>query len=253
MNIKRKKVIFGSVIGLTALSLCSIGFSAWIIGIYQPQTSINGIPVNVDIISEETCYLNIVKSTNENGLILAESKANTVGDGIGYDNSTGQKSSDLTITLDQYDFAFASTSTFTSLTFDVTCNSRPLQGTVPSSDLFGREAGAKDYITLKSYSGVDSLSEDFTLDSTTISGYHIYKANSKTLTFSWGEFFGGDSPATFYGEKIDSITDTTEKLKAMNQAKTELVAMKDFFKKSDSSFYTIDIKATLSIKSAQTN
>lgn len=254
MNIKRKKVIFGSVIGLTVLSLCSIGFSVWIIGIYQPQTSINGIPVNVDTISEETCYLNIVKSTDENGLILAESQANTVGDGIGYDNSTGQKSSDLTITLGQYDFAFASTSTFTSLTFDVTCNSRPLQGTVSSPDLFGRGAGTKkDYITLKSYSGVDSLSEDFTLDKTTISGYHIYKANSKTLTFTWGDFFGGESPATFYGDKIDDITDTTEKLKAMNQAKTELEAMKEFFKKSDSSFYTIDIKATLSIKFAQTN
>ena len=140
------------------------------------------------------------------------------------------------------------------MTFDVTCNSEPLQGTVSSPDLFGREAGAKkDYITLKSYSGADSLESDFTRDISTVSGYQIYTANNKVLTFTWGEFFGGESPAKFYGDKINTITDTTKKLQAMNQAKTELETMKDFFKKTDSSFYTIDIKATLSIKFAQTN
>ena len=253
MNIKKKKIVFSSIIGLTVLSLCSIGFSAWIIGINQPEVQLNGIPVQVDTITEKTCYLNIVKSSSENGIILAENTENPVGDGIGFDSSTGQSASDLTINLSQYDFAFASSSTFTSLTFDVTCNGNHLQGEVPNSDLFGRQAGAKDYITLKSYSGAGSLESDFTRDSSTVSGYLIYTAKNKALTFTWGDFFGGESPATFYGKKINSIKDTTEKLKAMSQAKTELEAMKGFFKKSDSSFYTIDIKATLSIEFAQTN
>lgn len=247
MNIRKKKIVFSSIIGLTVLSLCSIGFSAWIIGINQPEVELNGIPVQVDTISEKTCYLNIVKSSSENGIILAEDEPNEVGDGIGFDSSTGQKASDLTINLDQYDFAFASTSTFKSLTFDVTCNGNRLQGEVPSSDLFGRQAGAKDYITLKSYSGVGSLESDFKPDSSTVSGYQIYTAKNKVLTFTWGDFFGGKSPATFYGDKIDNLSDTTKKLKAMDQAKKELVKMEAFFQNDLDSFYEIKITAKLEV------
>lgn len=252
MNIKKKKIVFSSIIGLTVLSLCSIGFSAWIIGINQPQVELNGIPVQVDTITEKTCYLNIVKSSGENGIILAENTKNTVGDGIGFDSSTGQSASDLIINLAQYDFAFASSSTFTSLTFDVTCNDKPLQGEVPSSDLFGRQAGAKDYITLKSYSGVGSLESDFTLDSSTVSGYQIYTAKNKVLTFTWGDFFGGKSPATFYGDEIDDISDTKEKLKAMDQARKELEKMKALFQNGLERFYEIKITAKLEVN-FQTN
>lgn len=247
MNIKKKKIVFSSIIGLTVLSLCSIGFSAWIIGINQPEVPLNGIPVQVDTISEKTCYLNIVKSNSEKGIILAEDTANKVGDGIGFDSSTGQSASDLTINLEQYDFAFASTSTFKSLTFDVTCNGEPLQGTVPSSDLFGRQAGEKDYITLKSYNGVGSLASDFTPDSSTVSGYQIYTAKNKALTFTWGDFFGGKSPATFYGDEIDDISDTKGKLKAMDQAKKELKEMQAFFQNGSDSFYGINITAKLEV------
>lgn len=247
MNIMKKKIVFSSIIGLTVLSLCSIGFSAWIIGINQPEVFLNGIPVKIDTITEKTCYLNIVKSSSESGIILAENTANAVGDGIGFDSSTGQSTSDLTINLEQYDFAFASTSTFTSLTFNVTCNGRPLQGTVPSSDLFERQAGVKDYITLKSYSGVDSLESDFTLDSSTVSGYQIYTAKNNVLTFAWGDFFGGFSPATFYGNKIDDISDTKGKLKAVDQAKKELEEMEKFFQNGSDSFYGINITAKLEV------
>lgn len=247
MNIKKKKIVFSSIIGLTVLSLCSIGFSAWIIGINQPEVSLNGIPVKIDTITEKTCYLNIVKSSSENGIILAENTANAVGDGIGFDSSSGQKASDLTIDLEQYDFAFASTSTFTSLTFDVTCNGRPLQGTVPSSDLFERQAGAKDYITLKSYSEVGSLESDFTIDSSTVSGYKIYTAKNKVLTFTWGDFFGGKSPATFYEDKIKNLSNTTDKLKAMDQAKKELKKMDAFFQNDLNGYYEINITAKLEV------
>lgn len=247
MNIKKKKIVFSSIIGLTVLSLCSIGFSSWIIGINQPKVELNNIPVKVDTISEKTCYLNIVKSSSENGIILAENTENKVGDGIGFDSGTEQISSDLTINLEQYDFAFALSSTFTSLTFDVTCNGNHLQGEVPDSDLFERDPGLKNYITLKSYSVDDPLESDFIIDKSTVSGYQIYTARNKVLTFVWGDFFKGQSPATFYGDKIDDISDTKQKLKAMDQAKKELEKMEKFFQNDLGSFYEIKITAKLEV------
>ncbi len=260
MKFKKNKVIISSLIGLTALTVCGVGFSAWVIGLNKPEVTLDGIGVNIDTITEKTCYLNIVKSASENGLVLANGDANTTGDGIGAEFTDGS-TKDLTVSLDQYDLAFASTSSFKSLTFDVVLgdkeSSTALKTRVSGTDSFGRLQGDYTYIELKGYNNIEELKKDFELVSgnEAVTGYTMYRFNdeSKALTFNWGTFFGGKEPATFYQEFIDKKTTTKEKLELMNQARTELNAMDSFFKNGGDSYQTITIKATLSLKETAAN
>ena len=253
MKLKNRKTTVFSLAALTLLTVCGVGFSAWIIGVNQPTKTLDSIPVEVDTISEETCYLNIAVADND-GIVIAdtsETASNKVGSGIGAEN----QEADLSISLSSYEFAFATTSKFNSLTFAVTCNDRALEGTVPSSDPFGREAGKATYIELASYTGIESLASDFT-DETSVEGYHIYRANTKALTFKWGTFFGGNntSPVDFYYSKINAEgNQIDDKFEAMNQAKTELQVMLDFFKNSSGGYYPIKIVATLSVTANSTS
>ena len=255
MKFKKNKVIISSLIGLTALTVCGVGFSAWVIGLNQPESTLDGIGVNIDTITEETCYLNIVKSASENGLVLANGDANKTGDGIGAEFADGS-TKDLTVSLDQYDLAFASTSTFGSLTFDVVLGNKDsntkLEATVDEGDAFGRTSSDHTYIELKDYGTLEDLQKDFELVSgeDAVTGYTMYrfKGDTKALTFNWGTFFNGKEPATFYQEFIDDKTSTKEKLELMNQARIELNAMDSFFKNGGDSNQTITIKATLALK-----
>ena len=255
MKFKKNKVIISSLIGLTALTVCGVGFSAWVIGLNKPEVTLDGIGVNIDTITEKT-----FKSASENGLVLANGDANTTGDGIGAEFTDGS-TKDLTVSLDQYDLAFASTSSFKSLTFDVVLgdkeSSTALKTRVSGTDSFGRLQGDYTYIELKGYNNIEELKKDFELVSgnEAVTGYTMYRFNdeSKALTFNWGTFFGGKEPATFYQEFIDKKTTTKEKLELMNQARTELNAMDSFFKNGGDSYQTITIKATLSLKETAAN
>lgn len=250
MKFKKNKVIISSLIGLTALTVCGVGFSAWVIGLNQPTITLEGMGVEIDTVTESTQYLNIVAAADEKIVIANPFKENgvgdTVGEGIGTD---GTKTCDLDIVLTSYDFAFASDATFNSLTFTPTVNTKPIEGTVLTSDAFGRTAGNLPYITLKSYTDdVSSLSGDFTR-STDVAGYYIYTANNLKLSFEWGSFFGNTDPASFYQAKIKAAKTTEGKLTLMNQARTELKAMDTLFK-NDEGYHTINIKAELSVTPA---
>ncbi len=255
MKFKKNKVIISSLIGLTALTVCGVGFSAWIIGLNQPEVPLEGIGVQIDTITEETCYLNIVKSSSETGLVLANGTADKTGEGIGAEfDSTSTK--DLIVNLEQFDLAFADTSEFGGLTFEVVLGDKEstaeLKGDVGADDPFGRTEGSHTYIELKNYNNLTELQEDFKLATgvEAVDGYNIYKFKEekpKALTFSWGSFFNEKEPATFYQDFISIKTATSEKLTLMNQARDELEAMDSFFKNGPDSYKTITIKATLKI------
>lgn len=249
MKFEKNKVIISSLIGLTALTVCGVGFSAWVIGLNQPTVTLEEMGVEIDTVTENTQYLNIVAAADEKIVIanpfVEDGTGDTVGEGIGTD---GSKTCDLDIVLTSYDFAFADDATFNSLTFTPTVNTKAIEGTVASGDAFGRSAGNLPYITLKSYTGISSLSEDFTL-SKDVAGYHIYKAKTKELSFSWGSFFGNTDPASFYQAKIADAETTEAKLTLMNQARTELEAMDALFKNGEG-YHTIKIKAELSVTPA---
>lgn len=249
MKFKKNKVIISSLIGLTALTVCGVGFSAWVIGLNQPTITLEGMGVEIDTVTESTQYLNIVAAADEKIVISNPFKKGGVGDTVGQGIGTdGTKTCDLDIVLTSYDFAFASDATFNSLTFTPTVNTKPIKGTVPTSDAFGRTAGDLPYITLKSYTAVSSLSGDFNPPKD-VAGYHIYTAKNLKLSFERGSFFGNTDPATFYQAKIADAETTEKKLTLMNQARTELKAMDTLFKNGEG-YHTINIKAELSVTPA---
>ena len=257
MKLKNRKTIVFSLAALTLLTVCGVGFSAWIIGVNQPTKTLDSIPVEIDTISEETCYLNIAVDGND-GIVIADTSTKAtdrVGSGIGAEG----KEADLSINLSSYELAFATSSTFRSLTFGVTCNNSTLEGTVPASDPFGRATGNATYLELASYTSLTSLLTDFTRDPNVdpnVEGYYIYRANTKALTFKWGSFFGGNntSPVDFYYSKINEEgNQIDDKFEAMNQAKTELQDMLDFFKNPSGGYYPIKIVATLNVATNSTS
>lgn len=256
MKFKKNKVIISSLIGLTALTVCGVGFSAWVIGLNQPTITLEGMGVEIDTITEETCYLNMTVASNEKIVIanpLDEGVADGVGNGIGAEfGENGPSTCDLDIALTNFDFAFASDATFNSLKFEATVNGEAIQGTTASTDLFGRgNSQTLPYITLANYNNVGSLDSVFTLDDKTVTGYDIYTANDpKKLSFTWGSFFGNEDPATFYQNKIKAAGTTKNKLAMMNQARDELEAMDAFFKNDETGYHTLKIVATLDITPA---
>ena len=127
MKFEKNKVIISSLIGLTALTVCGVGFSAWVIGLNQPTVTLEEMGVEIDTVTENTQYLNIVAAADEKIVIanpfVEDGTGDTVGEGIGTD---GSKTCDLDIVLTSYDFAFADDATFNSLTFTPTVNTQAI-------------------------------------------------------------------------------------------------------------------------------
>ena len=241
MKFKSNKTLLFSLITLSAVSIAAIGFSSWVVGIFSPSDDLTNINVQLDTVSEETCFLNMTL-TNGEGITIADDSQDKVGDGIGVEEAN----CDLVVGLDEYDFAISSTLTFTSLKFEVKLDSKDIVAQVDEDDNFGRTANTNlTYIELPQYEDEESMKKAFNEDLSSISGYKMYTAKQKSLTFVWGSYFGYKSPALFYQEGLDKIKKTKDKLIAMQQIKSELNEMDQFFKNGGSSYSTINIKATL--------
>lgn len=241
MKFNSNKTLLFSLITLSAVSIAAIGFSSWVVGIFSPSDDLTNINVQLDTVSEETCFLNMALTSGE-GITIADDSQDKVGDGIGVEEAN----CDLVVGLDEYDFAISSTLTFTSLKFEVKLDSKDIAAQVDENDIFKRSANTNlTYIELPQYEDEESMKKAFNEDLSSISGYKMYTAKQKSLTFVWGSYFGYKSPALFYQEGLNKIETTEGKLIAMKQIKSELNEMDRFFKNGGSSYATINIKATL--------
>lgn len=241
-NFKRNKILLTSLIGLAVLGSATAAFSTWIFSIQQKTAELDGITVEVDTVKDDTAYLDIKVDSADNKIRLAEVAAvNAEGNAVNTETEnqfTTTMKGDFEITLSTFEFAISNEYTFNSVNFKFSVLLKTGDTTDKNSVTVGDNANfdrTKD--TYKYIDLVDEKLDSFKFTGKQVTGlndYSIYTANSKTINFKWGNFFGtkGQGPADFYNTKYKALGESAtleQKLLFIQNAKQEINTMKTAF------------------------
>ena len=261
-NNKKKKIILGSCVGLSLVSLCSVGFATWLVGMNKDSAETNITNIQFDAVSSQTKYVDIVGVSGDTLTIVDSVTSNTGGN----NNIVlqGESKTDLNVALEKFELAYSEKGTFKSLKLNASIDGvesgLPVY-TTEKTDVFERTAGTNYYYieldnkfsetptetnneTTITYDSTAKLEIDFDANSEPIEGFQYYKIKdtSKTLKFTWGNMFEGKAPIQYYQTKLNDAEDIETKLKMLNAIDQELTAMNEAFKNK-----TIKITVTLHV------
>ena len=260
-NNKKKKIILGSCVGLALVSLCSVGFATWLVGMNKESATASITDIKFDTVSSQTKYVDI-KGVAGDTLTIVDNSVTSNPDGTNNIILQGDSKTDLTVALNKFELAYSEEGTFNSLVLSASIDgvgTRLPAYTTQTKDIFGRTASTNYYyIKLDKFSETSSasytdttitynstaLESDFDANSETIAGFNYYKIknSNKTLKFTWGNMFDGKAPIKYYQDKLDDEKDIETKLKMLNAIDQELTAMNEAFKNK-----TIKITVTLDV------
>ncbi len=220
----KRKWIMGGLAAFASVALLTTGFAIWIVG--TNNTSENK-DVNVTVDTAKNESINFVLNVEANPSIALKESAAVSGKIVNVAESEVSANplqisySQSTITYGaEYDFKF------TSIEFSI--------------------VEAEGYATVKTATDASKLTgtyartgTDFTyltapksIDISTLSKVESTTGNSTTITlpagkldFTWGTFFEGKPPATYYNDKYADETDLVTLGKAADEITTELKAM----------------------------
>lgn len=264
-NNKKKKIILGSCVGLALVSLCSVGFATWLVGMNKESATAEITNIKFDAVSSQTKYVDIVGASGDTLTIVDSVTSNTGGtNNIVLE---GDSKTDLTVALDKFELAYSSEGKFKNLVLSASIDGVDTglpAYTTETTDVFGRTADTNYYYikldkfsetstdtptatctaTTITYDDVTELGIDFDANTEPIEGFQYYKIkdSSKTLKFTWGNMFEGKAPIEYYQAKLNGATDIETKLKMLNAIDQELTAMNEAFKDK-----TIKITVTLDV------
>lgn len=223
---QKSKIVLCSILGLAAISIGSVGFATWLVGVNKTQETLK-VTAIVDNSQNDSIYLDVVVSNKK--FVIAESEPNEKGDGEIVGTKANADDSGIIFNANALSFDF--TTFELSVGKGVADNEKPTKVTVQfnqtdnqtlnnwsatdlikesmytvSSDGSTSKLGSKrigtEYI---SYSHVFTLTTDFTPEDK--GSYTLYKLNNsfKTQHFFWGSFFTREtesavpqSPVNYY-------------------------------------------------------
>lgn len=237
---KKSKVVLFSILGLAAISIGTVGFATWMVGVEKKSETIND-KANVDNTLNESIYLEAV--TDSQPLIVAEKETHDkltdeilgakegTGTGEGY-VSVSEKALKFTFSTLQFSVgngATKPTKLHISLSTEAGDNSFNIIA-IDGNKLDSIRTGTSwNYLQLDKVFDIDVTGEHTTITTTKTSGssYDLYEFTTKTFEFDWGTFFGGKSPVKYY----NGISTTAEDKSAAavfslaDNVNSELVAM----------------------------
>lgn len=250
---KKKKqtyILFG-IVCFAAISLATVGFSTWVVGTIEDS-------------DEVTASITTEGSTNKTFTVDAIANKDTIkidcgttSNGIVTPGSGSSKDMGVKMT---YSIAASTNCTFEKIDLSVkVTNGSETNINIPTLldtskvddsstlDLFGRTINTYSTLTYLELSNTSySLSDtEFTIDSSSLSGYNLYTYSDGDFAIKFGSFFGGKTPEEFYNSKLetlrneylnasneDKITKRDIYLKALEAAKCELTQMSDLLNNS---------------------
>ena len=244
MNKNRKsKLVLFSVIGLAAVSIGTVGFATWMVGV-QKTNEVLTVKANVDNTLNESIFLEA--TTSNTPLIIAESAVHTKA---GTDILGAKVDGDLTdgnVTVSENALKFS----FTTLQYSVgngAANPTKLHialAPVETNTInkvtvnkLGQERNGESWTYLafdKTYiiNGKNETQNNIAVTEADKGSYKLYTFNTKEFTLDWGSFFGGKSPVTYYNEisKKDNYKSASAIFKLADNVYNELTAMKSALK-----------------------
>ena len=236
------KKVLKIVCGFAVVSLGTVGFSAWIVGLQQKETS-SATTIKVDTVTNDTQYLSA--TSEKQTIVVAERSVPESNSGIitAKDLSKEDSPSGLTIDGNALKFSFDSINVLLSkdaqtankftgvkIELDDTANSF-LETTVNN---VGRSASESwSYLTFEPVTL--TFDKNFTLVQPGNDGYIEYTLNTSTingeakdttkLSLDWGTYFNGESPVTYYNSIDRSGKDTSELITLIKNVNSELTTM----------------------------
>ena len=229
---KRKWVVNG-VLAFGAIALLTTGFATWIIGV---QNANDDVSANVTVETATNESVELIATLGESAIKLAETTEVSTGV-VKEDNPTG----DLEITFSSITLKYGDNwleeghevknltikfATQEDLGEEGSIGQNASNNVTDTADLINK----RDLGDAQNYTYID-LDADFTgfnasaASSTKEGNLNVLTWTGVKYTFSWGTFFGGKSPATYYNETFKAGASSTD---AAN-IESELKAMHDAF------------------------
>lgn len=209
---KRRKTVLGAVLGFGAVALLTTATATYIISVNKPSGDLDGTNVTVDTIKGDFVELKI-GTGGDLKVNLAESGKELPSDNyaVGYDPDDGNPLADLEITLPDItltygtDWAGADNPQL-KFTLEPSKNAaNQLQADDAKVQDVGRPAAPWTYVDAPDAEPVTSGSG---MTSQVSGGTTTWTITGLKVSFNWGTFFGGESPATFYNSKFYKADDT---------------------------------------------
>lgn len=227
---QKSKIVILSILGLAAVSIGSIGFATWLVGINKTEETLH-VEAKVDNSKNDSIYLEATITNKE--FIVAERTAydkKTNGGIVGAKANSGEaftvNANALKFTFSTFKLSVGKGVTSTDypnkivVDFDTSLEGNSIAMAETSKSLIGAcsyqkhngseyvetaignsiravgEGNSKfSYITYHEELDIENSSIFTKRDKTT---YWEYELNTKTREFSWGTFFGGTNPVAYY-------------------------------------------------------
>jgi len=222
----KKKIVIASLIGVALVSVGTVGFATWIVGVQKTSES-NSLTLGVDAVENDTLYIHPAKLNNDGKVVIAENSeyTKTFNGTDKFDILSAKVDSNatdsVTVNKDALKFSFSEvkidvgsnvTASDYSLEISFTPDNSKNAATTTANDALGRTGTSYTYlssylaeVTTSSESTTYSAKEklvyalssttDFTSSTDSSTGVTTYTLASKTFSLLWGSLFGNSNEA----------------------------------------------------------
>ena len=218
LKAKKNKIVLGTILGVALVSLASVGFAQWQVGVQQKQDD-RSFNVEIDTAKQNTAVVEINVKSGEKLRIAELATVNDPNKNVTTVDQT--ETGKFDIELDKYRIIVDNDHQVSSVTYEVYVGNtydeaaknrfKAKQANVSELIHPSYTDESLSYISLKTANITSNVgfSEQFTVDnSTKIDGHTVYQPKVSKIEFQWGDFFGKNSnPATFYEAKMESVKD----------------------------------------------
>ena len=239
---KRSKYIALSVSALALVSVCSIGFATWLVGIQQTTDEVT-LEAQVDNYVNDTIFLSANLSTTS-VKICETSKVDKTGNKIiGTSKGTiGYDADGLSFTFSDITLKVSKTATVNPESVSISLSTEDGDNAWNSvstekneldkkrTSIAGIGAGPWTYLAFEKVTlNVGTDLKDVTNEQDDKTIYNTYSIKDKKLSFNWGTFFNSKAPTEFYNGVYSEVKDFDEVAEGVTAITTELEAMKTAF------------------------
>ena len=261
-NIKkssRRKWVVGGIAFFGSVALLTTGFATWVVGVNDNNEE-GSVSVNVETTTNNSVSFTMEYASEnaDNSITIDEpTPLNQVGeDGKGYVKKTGDiiqpgegtSKFDFTITFAKVNISIGNTAyknpttKYDSIKFAIKEGSGNEVKSAGNKIGNARSGNSWKYLTAPA---TQTFTELKLVESTNESS-HIFTGTNVALTFSWGDFFGNDSPCAYYNKlyhnsSLDDLGGDTQIVNAIYQ---EMDALSKAFASK-----TLTLTATLAVSS----
>lgn len=262
---KSKKIVLTSVLALAGVSLATVGFATWVVGL-QKQTEDLTVQAIVDDSFNKSVYLEA--KTKAAPIVVAEKEThNATGNEI-VSAEANDSLSEIKVDKNALSFEFEKLQYSVGIDLDSEATEYPKFMTIELINEDGdinhvKKENCKLDGSYRTEPESDpttyhylSFKETIKLNSTNVTEeppknatYKVCKLNNTKFVFDWGNYFEGKSPVTFYNEKSTAKAKTfkgdlnAELFADSEKANLELQAMKNSLTGADK---VLKVKVSLS-------